>query len=387
MKNWCIPMIEKTKRHRSLLVLIDGLGDDPNRKIGGLTPLAFAATPYIDKLAADGLVAQTSICEQDLVPESCSCILRLLGLPTELMPKNRAYLELLAHNRDISDADMVLRCNLAVRDDSGRLISFNGSGLTNKKMKQAANVCNKLYEDIKFFHLSEYRNLLILKKEHAVLNCKVKPPHESLSESVDELLKELKSSSKAMAELLAEAEKRLEVFNHDGMHYILYPWGASEKQTLPSFTSLNGKSGGAVCKAEIVVGIAKALGMEVITPPTATGDIDTDVTDKAEAALELLDQHDFVIAHFNGSDEAAHRYDALGKAQFIAKIDQEFLGLVTRVYDGPLRIVVCGDHVTSSVTGKHGDGPVPIVLGGINGAVAENIRIDSYRDVIKYLVN
>ena len=107
-------MSEKT---RSLLVLIDGLGDDPNRKIGGLTPLAFAVTPYMDKLAAAGVTGQASICEKDLVPESCSCILRLLGLPTEAMPKNRAYLELLAHNRDISDEDMVLRCNLAVRDD------------------------------------------------------------------------------------------------------------------------------------------------------------------------------------------------------------------------------------------------------------------------------
>lgn len=375
-----------SKKTRSLLVLIDGLGDDPNRKIGGLTPLAFAATPYIDKLAATGSVGQASICEKELVPESCSCILRLLGLPTELMPKNRAYLELLAHNRDITEEDMVLRCNLAVRNDEGKLVSFNGSGLTNKKMKQAASVCNKLYENIKFFHLSEYRNLLILKKEEAVLNCAVKPPHESLGESVDELLQGIKQSSKAMAELLAEAEKRLSVFNHDGMHYILYPWGASEKQALPSFDSLNGKSGGAVCKAEIVAGIAKALGMEIITPPTATGDIDTDVTDKAEAALELLDQHDFVIAHFNGSDEAAHRFDALGKAQFIAKIDQEFLGFITRVYDEPLKIVVCGDHVTSSVTGKHGDGVVPIIASTINCSM-DKIEINSYRDILRFLMN
>lgn len=374
-------MSEKT---RSLLVLIDGLGDDPNRKIGGLTPLAFAVTPYMDKLAAAGVTGQASICEKDLVPESCSCILRLLGLPAEAMPKNRAYLELLAHNRDISDKDMVLRCNLAVRDDAGRLVAFNGSGLTVKKMKQAATVCNKLYEDVKFFHLSEYRNLLIMQKEEAVLNSKVKPPHESLGESVDDLLHDIKQASSAIAELLAEAEKRLSVFNHDGMHYILYPWGASEKQTLPSFTGLNGKSGGAVCKAEIVVGIAKALGMEVITPPSATGDIDTDVTDKAEATLELLEQHDFVIAHFNGSDEAAHRYDALGKAQFIAKIDQEFLGFIMRVYDGPLRIIVCGDHVTSSVTGKHGDGVVPIVAGSINCPI-EKFTINSYRDILKFL--
>ena len=369
---------------KSLLVLIDGLGDEPNSKIGGLTPLEFAATPYMDKLAAAGMTGSASICEEDLVPESCSCILRLLGLPTELMPKNRAYLELLAHNRDVAEDEMVLRCNLAVRDASGRLVAFNGSGLTTGQMKQAANVCNKLYDEIEFFHLSEYRNLLILKQEEAVLSCKVKPPHESLGEKVEELLAELKQSSEAIAQLLAEAEKRLSVFNHDGLHYILYPWGASNRQVLPSFTSLNNMTGGAVCKAEIVVGIAKALGMEVITPPTATGDIDTDVTDKVDATLELLKQQDFVIAHFNGTDEAAHRYDALGKAQFIAKIDQEFLGLLLRVYDDPLQIIICGDHVTSSVTGKHGAGKVPVIAGAIN-CKPQFFAINSYRDILKFL--
>lgn len=374
-----------TKKMRSLLILIDGLGDDPNNKIGGLTPLAFAATPYLDKLAAGGAVGSASICEHDLVPESCSCILRLLGMPNKDIPKNRAYLELLAHNRDVTDGDMVLRCNLAVSDDKGKLVAFNGSGLTVGQMKQAANVCNKLYEDIEFFHLSEYRNLLLMKKEEDVLKCNVRPPHESLGESVAELLAEVKQRSESLAKLLEEAEKRLSVFNHDGLHYILYPWGASDKQALPSFTSLNNMSGGAVCKAEIVVGIAKALGMEVITPPTATGDIDTDVTDKVDATLELLKQQDFVIAHFNGTDEAAHRYDALGKAQFIAKIDQEFLGLIMRVYDDPLKIIVCGDHVTSSVTGKHSDGFVPIIAGVINGDMPK-VQINSYRDILSFLM-
>lgn len=373
------------KPMRSLLILIDGLGDEPNNKLGGLTPLEFAATPYMDKLAARGAVGQASICEQDLIPESCSCILRLLGLAKDKMPQNRAYLELLAHNRNITSAEMVMRCNLAVRDAAGRLVAFNGSGLTIGQMRQAAAACNRLYEEVEFFHLSEYRNLLILKQEEAVLNAKVKPPHESLGESVEELLAEVKQRSSVLSKLLEEAERRLSVFNHDGLHYILYPWGASKKQALPSFTSLNHKSGGAVCKAEIVVGIAKALGMEVITPPTATGDIDTDVTDKVDATLELLKHQDFVIAHFNGSDEAAHRYDALGKAQFIARIDQEFLGLLMRVYDDPLKIIVCGDHVTSSVSGKHGDGAVPIIAGTINSEV-EKISMKSYKDILNFLM-
>ena len=98
---------------RSLLVLIDGLGDDPIPALQGRTPFEYASHPVMDEVAATGGLGQISICEQDIVPESCSCILRLLGVDKRDMPQNRAYLELLAHGRDISEYEMVLRCNLA----------------------------------------------------------------------------------------------------------------------------------------------------------------------------------------------------------------------------------------------------------------------------------
>ena len=95
---------------RSLLILIDGLGDDPIPAWQGRTPFEYASHPFMDELAAKGGFGQLSICENDIVPESCSCILRLLGVAKRDMPQNRAYLELLAHGRDISEYEMVLRC-------------------------------------------------------------------------------------------------------------------------------------------------------------------------------------------------------------------------------------------------------------------------------------
>ena len=374
---------------RSLLVLIDGLGDEPIEVWGGKTPFEYAQHPVMDALATTGGLGHCSICEQDIVPESCSCILRLLGVDKQDMPQNRAYLELLAHGRDISEYEMVLRCNLAAVDASGRLVGFNATGLTPAKMQEAAAVCDAVLKDIEFIHLSEYRNLLILDKEAAVLDCAVRPPHESVGEAVDELLEPLRRASLSLNYFLNETNKRLAFLAHDGLHYILYPWGPSARQTLPSFASLHGIKGSAVCKAEIVVGIARALGMETIIPPTATGDVDTDVAAKAEATLALLQRNDFVIAHFNGSDEASHRYDYVAKADFITKIDWEFLEPLSHCLTEPVKVIVCGDHVTSSITGKHGAGCTPVVAGYLRADLLSHTRIwqpKNYHQILDFLM-
>ena len=370
---------------RSLLLLIDGLGDDPIAAFNGQTPYEHAQHPEMDKLAKQGTLGYLSICENDIIPESCSCILRLLGVDKKDIPRNRAYLELLANNRDVSEYEMVLRCNLAAVDESGRLAAFNGQGLTAAEMRKAAELCDGVLKDIEFIHLSEYRNLLVLNKEAAVLECAIKPPHESVGENAAQLLQKLREQSLSINYFLQETAKRLAPLAHDGLHYELYPWGPSARQGLPSFSELHGLRGGAVCKAEIVRGIAKALKMDVLTPPAATGDVDTDIRAKAEGALTLLAQDDFVIAHFNGSDEAAHRYDYQAKADFIARIDEQFMQTIAAQYKEPLKVVICGDHVTSSVTGKHSDGCTPVIAGYLNTS-GQYIELNSYRDILNFLM-
>lgn len=370
---------------RSLLVLIDGLGDEPIPGWKGLTPFQRAQHNNIDKLLDGKVAAEISICENDIIPESCSCILRLLGVKNNYIPKSRSYLELLAHNRDISEFEMVLRCNLVAVNENNIMTAFNGTGLNIIEMQEAAAVCNDILKEIEFIHLSEYRNLMILNREQQVLSCHVPPPHENVGENIYSLLTELMKNSLAMKYFLEVAEQRLQKFSRNGLRYMLYPWGAADRCVLPSFFELHHLKGAAVCKAEIVAGIATALGMQVEIPANATGDIDTDINAKTTAALNLLQENDFVIAHFNGSDEASHRYDAEGKQHFIEKIDEHFLGRIMRESHEPLKIVVCGDHVTSSVSGKHGRGAVPVVAGSINCSM-QDININSYKDILNFLM-
>ena len=316
-----------------LIILIDGLGDDPIPAWNGLTPFTRAFHPNMDRLIREGRLSQVSICETDVVPESLTCILRLLGVPKEAFPTNRAYLELLAQNRDVSEYEMVLRCNVVSQDSSGRLVSFNGMGLP-----------------------------------------------------VEELLAELKSSSLAMKLFMQETDRILEQYNRNDLTYRLYPWGASCRTEMPSFETLNGMKGALVCQTEIVRGIGKALKMEVPELSYCTADTDTNIREKLAVTRKMLARFPFVMTHFNGTDEAAHRHDYEGKAEFISRIDKEFLEPLLDTAEEPLRIVVCGDHVTSSVTGKHTRGRGPVIAAETRTGHPLNRNIETYRDITDFLM-
>ncbi|MBR1590582.1 MAG: hypothetical protein IJ657_05865 [Acidaminococcaceae bacterium] len=371
---------------RSLIILIDGLGDDPIPAWNGQTPFSRAFHPQMDRLIKKGSLSQVSICEDDVTPGSLTCILRLLGVPEELFPSNRAYLELLAQNRDVSEYEMVLRCNVISQDSGGRLVSFNGMGLTSREMEMMAQQFSSLTPDIEFIHLSGYRNLLVMNRNERVLQTQTAPPHESMGMPVDELLAELKTSSLAMKMFMQETDAILRMYNRNDMLYRLYPWGASCRTEMPAFAKLNGISGALVCQTEIVRGIGRALKMEVPELSYCTADIDTNIREKLAVTRRMLEQYPFVMTHFNGADEAAHRHDYEGKADFITRIDKEFLEPLLDKTDEPLRIVICGDHVTSSVTGKHTRGKGPVIAAVTKSGAHSRRNIATYRDIVNFLM-
>lgn len=371
---------------KTLLVVIDGLGDEPIPALGGNTPFSYASHKNIDYLAQHGQSGKVSICENDFSPDSLGCTLRLLGVEQKDFPRNRAYLELLANERDISEYEMVLRCNLVSVDAEGRLLSFNAQGLTQEEMHEASLIADEFHSNIEFIHLSYYRNLLIMdKKQELLTDCEVKPPHESVGENIDDLLSEVCRKSLLLKNFIAETRKLLSKFARDGVEYMFYPWGPSERTAMKSFEERHRMKGAVVCAAEIIKGIALALSMTRPELLKATADVDTDICEKADTALRMLKDNDFVFVHFNGSDEVSHRYDYLGKADFIAKIDKEFFGKLLSPTIGPLKVLVCGDHVTSSISGRHTADKVPFVAGLINKNNEEVCSIKTYRDFTKFL--
>jgi 2,3-bisphosphoglycerate-independent phosphoglycerate mutase len=338
---------------KTILIILDGMSEDEREELNNMTPLEYAYTPILDTLLNIGNHDKTFFYPFNRDPDSLVCILSILGVGESLIPKNRAYLEALASGISVADDEVVLRCNL-VSIKNNKLESFNAKGLSNFKMRDVSeNISTD--GDVNFYHVSDYRNLLVMKKNEEILNLTDIPPHENVGKDIAYMLKDI--SNIDTLKLFIEKYR----FEFNGIEYMFYPWGVSEKTTLPTFLEIHNKSCSCVCCTEIVRGIAKAMKIDLVNLKNVTGDTDTDLSEKANAVLDEINTHDVVIAHINGTDEVSHRKDLYGKVKFIEKIDKEFLSKIYTNISKTTKIIIVSDHQTSSKTGKHEKGYVDII--------------------------
>lgn len=336
---------------KTILVILDGASEEKIEELNFATPIEYANTPILDKMIAIGKHNRKIFFPENRIPDSLCCILTILGVDESLIPENRAYLEALAANIKVKGTEAVLRCNLVgIKDD--RLESFNARGLTKDEMKEFSKMVTTK-NNLKFYHISDYRNILIIDKDKLTCRLKNMPPHENVGGYMNVLLNNMNN------DILQDffRENRFSANNRD---YALYPWGVSEKTELKTFFDIHKKTCSCVCSAEIVKGISKAMKINLPELKYATSDVDTDLREKAEVVLRELQTHDIVIAHINGTDEVSHRKDTYGKIKFIEKIDHEFLSVIYNNVKNT-KIIILADHQTSSVTGEHGTGPVDVI--------------------------
>lgn len=261
---------------------------------------------------------------------SLTCILNILGVPHNNIPKGRAYLESLAINEEIDENDLVFRCNnIKMKDNI--LISC----IENRE--------TFIEEDeFRLINIGSYKNLIIIKNGREYYDSiSTFPPHENLGKRISEILP--RCSDKKIEGILTKL-----VYN-----YNLYPWGQSVKVKIPTYYELHSKKGAIVCKTEIVVGMAKAMDMYLPILNNATAEVDTDLYEKAEKTLELSKDYDFVMLHINGADESAHRKNENEKINFINKIDKEVIGYLMKNLESNTSLIITSDHGTSAISGNH----------------------------------
>lgn len=338
---------------KEILVILDGLSEDRVEELSFMTPLQYAYTPTIDEFMHQGKYEQKSFCLPDRKPDSLSCILSILGVGEEYIPRSRAYVEAVAANINMDDNELALRCNL-VKINNNKLESFNGGGLSSIEMKNAAERMIEC-ENVRFHHLSDYRNIVIVKKSDEILWAESFPPHEHIGTSMSVLLRDINKF-----DALRSFVENSRFYGGDG-EYMFYPWGASEKVKLPTYYELHKRTCSCICGTEIVKGIAGLMDIRLPILKHATADVDTDLNEKAESVLREIKRYDTVIAHINGTDEVSHRKDISGKIKFIEKIDRDFLNVIYENVEENTAITVLSDHRTSSVTGMHELGPVDVV--------------------------
>ena len=296
--------------------------------VDGMTDPAFCAEDY-PALRAMHRCAAVRTVPKGADPESLTCILTLLGV-SAIPPYLRGYAEALGAEIPVKDDDLILRGSW-ITVEEGRC-----------KLPAAAPAKLRGQQGAGYYLLGANRSLLVLPHMAADAEAfRTRPFYCRTGETLETL--------RPAGNLVAER-----IFDENcanGVCMVL--WGASRSSVLPPFP----QRAAVICGTGVVRGIAKLLKMELIPVPGATGDTDTNLAAKADAALEAAARYPFVLLHINGADEASHRKDPLLKKRFLLEVDRLVLG---RLLSCMHTVLVTADHSTDPATGLHGGTVQPV---------------------------
>lgn len=366
---------------KHLIVVGDGMADEPQALLEGKTPLEAAATPNMDRIAARGRVERLRTSYAQLPVGSIVANMALLGYdPRRYHPAGRASFEAKAHGIELAPGEIAFRCNLISLDAQHRIADFTAGQIP---CADARRILASLEppEGMRLVPGLSYRNLLLWRDIGcAVEEIEMHEPHECIGVPFRGILPRGRGirAEKRMRELRAFLERsRRQISARPEGASMLWPWSASRRPRLPDFRELWGLRAGLVCGMDFLIGIARSAGIEAIPVPGATAYIDTDYEAKLERALSYLERFDFVFVHVNAPDEESHQHRLEGKIRSIELIDERILGplleRLDRRYPAAHRIAVLPDHVTRVRDGRHGRAPVPVAISG-SGIVPDGAR-------------
>ncbi|MHA1596090.1 MAG: 2,3-bisphosphoglycerate-independent phosphoglycerate mutase [Candidatus Asgardarchaeia archaeon] len=371
-----------------LLIVLDGLGDLPNEKLNNMTPLEYAKTPNMDKLAKIGITGIMDPLAPGIPPGSDSAHLAIFGYDYEKEYPGRGPFEAAGFGFNLKEGDIAFRVNFAsVREENGQLIVLDRragriSGEDAEELSKAIQEGIPEIDGVKvtFAHTVEHRAVLILTGEglsHEVTDtdphAKNAPVLECLPWKNAKDVEGAKKTARVVNKFLVRCYKILKEHPINRKRekegklpaQIAMPRGAGVYYKYESFKNRWGFEPVCIAAGPLYRGVARLLGFELIDVPGATALPNTNVRGKLEAAVKALEDHDFVFVHFKGTDVASHKRDPLLKTEFIEKVDRE-LPIVSDLVEDGLTIAILGDHTTPCKFGNHSGDPVPLLIAGSN---------------------
>ncbi|MEM3400382.1 MAG: cofactor-independent phosphoglycerate mutase [Candidatus Micrarchaeia archaeon] len=363
-----------------VLIVGDGMSDLPVGALGGKTPLQVAKKPNIDKIAKMGVCGLFSSVPRSLESGTDVAHLSIFGYEPEKYYTGRAPIEAAAMGIELGKNDIAVRCNL-VYANGEYLEDYSGGHVKTEEAHELIKTISKHFggKGIEFYAGVGYRHILVLRNYSG--DIKTMPPHNLPRFKISEyLVKPTSPAGKKTAELLNHfiLSSREILGNHpvnkgriskgERPANMVWFWGQGKKPTLENFEKKYGVSGAVISAVDIVRGIGRLQGMEVIRVPGATGYYDTNYEGKAEYGIKALERHGFVIIHVEAPDEAGHTGDANRKIEAIEALDSR---LVAHVWDGLEKIKengedftlgIISDHHTAIDTKAHEYEPVPFAF-------------------------
>ncbi len=359
-----------------IVILGDGMADEPIAEIGGKTPLMYAKTPVLDGLAPKSEVGLAHTIPEGMKPGSDTANLAVLGYDPMRYYTGRSPLEALSIGVPMKDTDIAIRCNMVtVSDDSlpyeEKTIIDHSSGEISTE--DAAVLLDAVKEELnndsyQYYVGTSYRHLMIW--DHGEV-AELIPPHDVLGQVIgehlpaDEKLREMMKRSYDILNNhpinLERAKKGLNKANS------IWFWGAGTKPALDSFEGKYGKKGAMISAVDLLKGIAVGAQMTNIEVDGADGTLETNWEGKADAAVKavLEDGFDFVYIHMEAPDEMGHQGSLERKIKAIEYLDGRVLAKVVEKMDQSeedYRMLIMPDHPTPIACRTHTADPVPYML-------------------------
>ncbi len=359
-----------------VIVLGDGMADEPIESIGGVTPLKKANTPTMDAMAKKSEIGMAHTIPEGMSPESDTANLAVLGYYPKKYYTGRSPLEALSIGVDMKSTDIALRANIVTvsEDDlpyeEKTIIDHSSGEITTDEATVLIDAVKEAFdnETYKFYVGTSYRHLTIWDKGEVV---PLTPPHDVLGQVIgqylpkDEMLKEMMKKSYDILNNhpinMERAKKGLNKANS------LWFWGAGTRPALDNFYELHGKKGVMISAVDLLKGIAVGAGMRNIIVEGADGTLHTNYEGKAMAAVNALlnEGADFAYIHVEAPDEMGHQGGLENKIEAIESLDNRVIKVVKEELEkagADFKILVMPDHPTPIRCRTHTSDPVPYML-------------------------
>lgn len=359
-----------------IIVLGDGMSDEPLQELNNKTPLEVAETPMLDYLASKSELGLAYTIPEGMKPGSDTANLSVLGYNPKQYYTGRSPLEALSIGVDMKDTDIALRCNLVTLSDgeeiyedkiiidhsSGEISTEDAIVLLEAVRKELGNEIYKFYDGTSYRHLTiwDHGSVVDLAQPHDILG---KVIGEYLPE--DEALREMmKKSYDILDKHPINMERKAKGLNKANS---IWFWGAGTRPSLSSFKDKYGKSGAMISAVDLLKGIAIGAKMKVVQVPGADGTLDTNYEGKAMAAVKVLleEGYDFVYIHVEAPDEMGHQGSIPKKIKAIEYLDQRVIRNVVeemKKMGVDYRMLIMPDHPTPIHCRTHTSDPVPYLL-------------------------
>ena len=361
-----------------LIILGDGMSDEPLENYGGLTPLQMAEKPHIDWLAKHGKSGLFITVPKTMHPGSEIANMAVLGYDVENVFEGRGVLEAASMGVILHPGDLALRCNLLTIENE-KIKNHSGGHISNAEATELIHFLNDKLgtEKIQFYPGVSYRHLLVIK--NGIKNMQCTPPHDVTGTPFKNVLIQAKTqeahdTAELLNQMIFESQELLE--NHpvnikrkltgkDPANSI-WPWSPGYKPAMTTLKEMYGIEKSAVISAvDLIHGIGVYAGMEVIHVEGATGLYDTNYEGKAKAAVDALKTNEFVYLHIEASDEAGHEGDVALKTKTIEYLDYRVVKYIleeTAKMNEKVAIAILPDHPTPCALKTHTHDPVPFTI-------------------------